>query len=225
MVSRSVSETDRANGLGNRFLWIYVKRSGYLPEGGNLTEAPLKLLATRLQQALDVARKYGGHHVMTRDTTARALWHKEYARLTEGYPGMFGAMTARSEAQVMRIACIYALLGCSDVVREVDLEAALEVWRYCEDSVRFVFGDVLGDPVADSILRSLRTRPDGMTRTDIIVDVFSRHIKAEKLSQGLDLLRERQFARCEVRNDTGGRAEERWFAVMASDDAKWRMAS
>ena len=64
-----------------------------------------------------------------------------------------------------------------------------------------------------------------MTRTDIIVDVFSRHIKAEKLSQALDLLRERGLARCEVRNDTGGRAEERWNAVMASDDAKWRMAS
>ena len=77
----------------------------------------------------------------------RALWHKEYARLSEGYPGMFGAMTARSEAQVMRLACIYALLGCSDVIRVEHLQAALAVWTYCEDSVRFVFGDVLGDPV------------------------------------------------------------------------------
>jgi hypothetical protein len=138
---------------------------------------------------------------------------------------MFGAMTARSEAQVMRLACIYALLGCSDVIRVEHLQAALAVWTYCEDSVRFIFGDVLGDPVADSVLRSLRTRPDGMSRTDIIVDVFSRHIKAEKLSRALDLLRKRGLARCEVCNDTGGRAEERWFATMASDDAKWRMAS
>jgi hypothetical protein len=185
-VRRHLSETDRANGLGNRFLWVYVRRARLLPDGGDLTEVKeLKTLATRLQQALDTARKHGGHHVMTRDTTARALWHKEYARLSEGYPDtMFGAMTARSEAQVMRLACIYALLGCSDVVRVEHLQAALAVWTYCEDSVRFVFGDVLGDPVADTILRALRTHPDGMTRTEIIADVFARHIKAEKRRLG-----------------------------------------
>ena len=34
-VRRHLSETDRANGLGNRFLWIHVRRSKLLPDGGN----------------------------------------------------------------------------------------------------------------------------------------------------------------------------------------------
>ena len=104
------------------------------------------------------------------------------------------------------------------------LQAALAVWTYCEDSVRFIFGDVLGDPVADSILRSLRTRPDGMTRTEIIA-LFNRHIKADALSRALDLLREHGLARCETKKDTGGAPEERWFAVTSQDSANKRSAN
>jgi hypothetical protein len=222
-VRRYLSETDRANGLGNRFLWVYVRRSKLLPDGGDLKKESLLPLVDQLKVALAFARNLT-NHVMTRDPAARVLWHMEYARLSEGYPGMFGAMTARAEAQVMRMACIYALLDLSQVVRVEHLKAALAVWTYAEDSVRFAFGDVLGDQIADAILRTLRTRPGGMTRTEIISDVFSRHIKAGILSQALDLLREHNLARCETRNETGGRSEERWFAVMMSDPANERSA-
>ena len=51
---------------------------------------------------------------------------------------------------------------------------ALEIWRYAEDSARFIFGDDLGDPIADEILRSLRASPEGLTRTQIR-DRFNRH--------------------------------------------------
>jgi len=223
-LARYLSETDRANGLGNRFLWIYVRRSKLLPDGGDLTAELLQPFADKLKRALDFAQGRI-NHVMTRDSEAGKLWHAEYARLADGYPdSMFGAMTARAVAQVMRMACIYALLDQSQVICVEHLKAALAVWTYAEDSVRFIFGDALGDPVADTILRALRTRPQGITRTEMIAELFSRHIKADVLSRALDLLRERQLARCEVRNDTGGRAEERWFATMASDDANTRSA-
>jgi len=223
-LARYLSETDRANGLGNRFLWVYVRRSKLLPDGGDLTKELVAPLADRLKSALDFAQGRI-NHVMTRDPEAGKLWHAEYTRLADGYPdSMFGAMTARAVAQVMRMACIYALLDCSQVVCVEHLKAALAVWTYAEDSVRFIFGDALGDPVADTILRALRTRPQGMTRTEMIAELFSRHIKADALSRALDLLRKRQLARCEVRNDTGGRAEERWYARVASDDANTRSA-
>jgi hypothetical protein len=47
------------------------------------------------------------------------------------------------------------------------LRAALAVWRYCDDSARYEFGDAVGDPVADELLEALRSRPDGMTRTEV----------------------------------------------------------
>ncbi len=222
-VTRYLDDTARANGLGNRFLWAYVKRSQLLPDGGNLTKDLLQPLADKLRDALDFAQGLKGH-VMTRDPQARLLWHKEYVRLSEGYPGMFGMMTARAEAQVMRLACIYALLDKSQLVKLDHLKAALAVWAYGEDSVRFIFGDILGDPTADTILRALRIRPDGMTRTEIIA-LFNRHIKADALSRALDLLREHGLARCETKKDTGGAPEERWFAVTSQDSANKRSAN
>jgi hypothetical protein len=37
-------------------------------------------------------------------------------------------------------------------------EAALTLWRYCDASARYIFGDLVGDPVADTILRALRNQ-------------------------------------------------------------------
>src|SRR5438309_1857285 len=57
---------------------------------------------------------------------------------------MAGAMTSRAEAQVMRLAMIYALLDCSEAIRVEHLEAALAVWQYAEASVNHVFGGSAG---------------------------------------------------------------------------------
>ena len=74
---------------------------------------------------------------------------------------MTGAILARAEAQVMRLACVYALLDRSCLVELEHLEAALALWDYSERSAEYVFGDSLGNPVADEILRALRgTRRD-----------------------------------------------------------------
>ena len=43
------------------------------------------------------------------DDSARELWMRVYPQLSEGEPGMLGAMTSRAEAHVLRLACIYAL--------------------------------------------------------------------------------------------------------------------
>ena len=81
---------------------------------------------------------------------------------------MFGALTARSEAQVMRMAMIYALMDQAKVIRIEHLRAALAMWQYIEDSVRFILGDALGEPMADAILREPVHHQAGMTRTEIM---------------------------------------------------------
>src|SRR5262249_18337485 len=61
------------------------------------------------------------------------------------------------------------------------LKAALAVWEYCESSAAFIFGDLLGDPVADEIARALQhAGPVGMTRTHIR-DLFGRHRSADRI--------------------------------------------
>jgi hypothetical protein len=82
---------------------------------------------------------------------------------------------------------IYALLGERSVITEPDLKAALECWRYAEQSARYIFTDKLGDPIADTILAALRMAPNGLTETDIR-DLFHRNAKSNQLDRALQIL-------------------------------------
>jgi hypothetical protein len=208
---RELTRTDAANGFGNRFLWAAVRRSKALPDGGNLPEADLLRLQKRVTCAVEWARALGDHE-LKRDSEARALWHKVYFDLSEGKPGLFGAVTSRAEAQVMRLACVYALLDQSVVIKREHLGAALAVWRYCEVSARYVFGDATGDPLADEILSNLRAAGrSGLTRTDLN-NSFKRNREAADISQRLGFLRDWRLADFKTER-TPGRSAERWYAI------------
>ncbi len=205
---RQITETDMANGLANRFLWLCVKRSKCLPEGGGQTNvAPLVL---RLHRAIGFSEHVGE---IRRDNDARALWHEVYPELSEGKPGLLGAVTSRAEAQVMRLAMIYALLDESAEIGRIHLEAALALWRYAQDSARNIFGSALGDPTADEILQLLKTHPGGVSRT-AIRDLFGRHKSTAEISRALGVLLENGMVHRESRTDTGGRPEELWFPCL-----------
>jgi hypothetical protein len=208
-VRRYLSATEQANGFGNRFLWIAVKRSKVLPEGGHLDPHDLDALREQFRGALNFARSLT--EPMGFDADARAAWYAVYPTLSEGRPGLAGSMCARAEAQVRRLACLYALLGLSSVVRSAHLQAALALWKYADDTVRFVFGDSLGDPVADDILLALQAAPEGLTRDKIRDDVFGKHKGAASITRALGLLHALKLAHGK-KVPTGGRPEERWFA-------------
>lgn len=206
--ARYISATEAAGGTLNRFLVVAVRRSKCLPHGGDPSDNELQALARRIEAAAVEARKWG---TIRWDPAAARLWEEVYPGLTEEREGMFGKVTARAAPQVRRIAMINALLALSGIILEVHLRAALAVWRYAEDSARYLFGDALGDPVADTILRALRANPEGLTRTDILKGLFSGHDRG--IDRALALLMERGLARSERRGETGGRPEERWFAT------------
>lgn len=204
-----LDSTQAGNGFGNRFLWICVRRSQILPEGGRPDAAVLEPLKSKLADAIQFA---GGVGEMTRDPLVREAWRKVYPSLSAGKPGLLGAMLARSDAQVMRLACIYALMDRSAVIGYEHLRAALALWQYAEASARFIFGDALGDPVADEVLKTLRRRSEGMTRTEIR-DHFGRNLEPGRLQRALGSLLENGLARSESITETGGRPAERWHAL------------
>ena len=47
---------------------------------------------------------------------------------------------------------LYALLDGADQIDMPHLEAGISLWDYCEASAGYVFGDIVGDPIADDIL-------------------------------------------------------------------------
>jgi len=205
---RYMESTEAGNGFGNRFLWVCVKRSKVLPEGGQLRDEHLAPVIDKLRRAVEFAQAVGE---MRRDETARQLWYEVYPEISEGRPGLLGAVTARAEAQVMRLACTYALLDCSPVIRAEHLKAALAIWRYAEESARFIFGDSLGDPVADDLLKVLKEAPQGLTRTEIS-NHFGRNKSAREIGRALGVLLERGLARRHQDASTAGKSAERWFA-------------
>jgi len=205
-----ISRTDLANGLANRFLFAMVTRSKLLPFGGDLSDRDILEMADRLKPAIDSARSIGR---VTMTAAAKKHWVAVYGPLSGDRDGLLGAVTARAEAQVVRLALVYALLDAEADINEHHLAAALAVWEYCETSAVHIFGELLGDPVADELLRALQQAgPEGMTRT-AIRDLFGRHQSNDRITAALRLLATKGRARM-TQDQTRGRPAETWFAVV-----------
>lgn len=210
-----VDEMD--NGFANRFLWACSRRSKCLPEGGRMWEVIESEPFRELQKDFNRIH-YAVKGPVRRDADASDIWGYDdkpdagiYSELTKERHGMFGACTARAAALTLRLSLIYALLDGASEIRKEHLIAALEVWRYCDDSAKYIFGDALGDPTADEILRALRAAPAGLTRTEITA-LFDRHKPVAELSRALMVLHNRSLARFELQK-TKGRPVEKWYAV------------
>jgi hypothetical protein len=210
---RYLKHTEIANGFGNRILWCAVRRSKALPfGGGDLDQDKLQRLQERLLKTIEWGSEQGGGpRELTRGPDANELWAQVYADLSDGKPGLTGALISRAEAQVVRLAGLYAVLDQTLVVGRNHLEAALAIQQYVEDSVHFIFGDRLGDPVADEILSALRKRANGLTRTEIR-DLFGRNRYQQDIDRALEILLRYGLA-YRTTEATGGRSAERWRAV------------
>lgn len=204
-----LTQTDTANGFANRFILMCAKRSKVLPFGGDqMDEAVMAGFAARLEKAAGKAMSLGP---IPMADDARQIWAAVYPELSQGHRGLFGAVTARAEAQCLRLALIYALLDEVTAIKAEHIKAALAVWKRAEASARFLFGAALGDPVADAILTALRQAGAALSRTQIST-LFSRNHKADRIQAALDLLQTRGLARSE-RQPTPGAPKEVWLCV------------
>ena len=210
-IRRSLDHTSMANGYANRFLFVCVRRGRLLPHGGAVDETVTGALSTRTREALTAARAVGR---MRMDPDTMRLWEEVYPRLSEGLPGLLGAITGRAEAQTVRLALLYALLDQAPQISQIHLEAALALWNYCEASARYVFRDLLGDPVADMILRALKmSGAAGMTRT-AIRDLFARNESSDRIVAALGRLYSAGKVRFDRHKASRGPFEtEVWFAL------------
>jgi hypothetical protein len=212
-LAKYLSRTEAFNGFANRFLWLLVQRSKLLPDGGHALD--LAPFGSRLQSALAAARQVGQ---MTRSAAASRVWHEVYPQLTADRPGLYGAVTGRAEAQVLRLSMVYALLDGQAVIDEAHLRAALALWSYAECSAQLIFGVEPEDPLLGLVLRRLQAAgAAGLTRTELN-NAFHRNIPAADLLAALAMLRDGGQATSEkLMTGKPGAPVERWFAVRRNE--------
>jgi hypothetical protein len=207
---RYLNATEQANGFANRFIWLTVYRSKCIPNPVGIPEETLFPLIERLRDRVEQARHVGE---IRRDETAEQVWASVYPTLSEGQPGLIGAVLGRAEAQVMRVACLNALADGSSAVKVAHLSAALALWDYSVQSTTAIFGEMTGDTTADRIFATL-TEAREMTETEIR-DLFGRHKSAE-IDLALSALMRSGKATAETVT-TGGRPKTIWRPIMGRD--------
>ena len=139
-------------GLGNRFLWCCIRRNGKKPHPVRMRDDTIAELAGSFRRAFEHARTL--EIVGWADESVRAQWASVYEELSEGGHGVLGAMTGRSEAQVLRLAMVYTLLDEKPNIEAVHLDAALALWDYCGKSAKYLFGH--DDPIADAAAKVMK---------------------------------------------------------------------
>jgi hypothetical protein len=166
-LTERLNQADIFNGFANRFLWVLARRSQELPHGGSLRVDELPDLIAAAAGAITWAGKRPRR--IEFDPAARKIWTATYHDLESEKGGRLDAITQRAAAQVRRVALIYAVLDQSNRIRPAHLRAAIEVWRYCEDSAAYLFADTPATSLERKIKRVL-DKADGEWVTTTVLN-------------------------------------------------------
>ncbi len=216
---RHMTSNKLGGGIANRFNFFLVRRSKLLSRGGAQEEWPDELVEElrgavefgKLDRRIDLSEEpepeYGGR-------SAGELWDEVYPELSEAAPELFGVVTSRAEAQVRRLATLYAVLDRSRKVKVAHLMAALALWEYSRQSSYLLFGQKTGDALADEIMDALDDAgEEGMTQSEIN-RYFGSNYRAGQLRAALNSLEKAGWVRWEKAAKEGpGRPEIRWWSI------------
>ena len=214
-----LTETEMSNGYANRHLFALVRRSKLLPSGGNIDDAEVDHLGMLTRSALEAGRRVG---LLRRTAAAEERWTGLYYELADDEPGgLLGSVIARDAAQVLRLSVLYALTDGSTTVDVTHIDAASAVWDYCRASAETIFGDALGDPVADKLLRAIRAAGDYGLDGREQHQALAGHASAAQMKVALDSLvsKGRVLIRTE---ESGGRPRRVAVACEQSEPSEQR---
>lgn len=198
------------NGFGNRFLWVLATRSKELPYGGDLRVEDLDELVKEVKKSILWADEKDRRIDFDNDT--RKLWPALYSELGRNEGGRLGAIVDRAEPQVRRLALVYAAIDRSEAVRPVHLKAALEVWRYCEESAAYLFGDAPALGAEGRVERVMRRYRRWVDRSTLYRKLERSGIKSYYLDAALASLEEQgKVESREVATRGRPRTEYKWI--------------
>jgi hypothetical protein len=210
-VLRFLDVVQLANGFANRFLWICSRRQKIVPLPQAMSEDVFNPLYHAVQKLITQARQLREIR-LTPD--AAAFWESIYADISRDTTGLIGNITARSEAQCIRLALCYALLDGSDVIDVHHLQSATALWSYAECSVYYIFDNTNDNSLSNKILEILKTGKKSSSELNV---ELGGHIKADKLRECLqELIGFRKI--CSLTEQTKGRPRTIFFLAETADN-------
>lgn len=197
-----MTDTETYGGLAGRNLWVLVKRSHRLPNGGNVPDDIALHHGTIIGKAIATAR---GSGLLARTPEAEMRWAEVYNELADDDPGgLLGAAIGRDAPQTLRLSVLYALLDGSRIIDVEHVNAAHSFWKYCRESAAHIWQGASGNAHVERLVTALGHAGEaGLDRT-AQHEVFGKNLKAEQLDALRRHLIDRAIA-VERSASTGGR--------------------
>lgn len=205
---RYMTSTETANGFGNRVLWTATRRSKSLADSGDMDVEIMGEIVNELRGSLAFVRKLGKVEVK-RSLDAANLWKDVYPIIDVERPGLIGALTARTPAQICRVALIFALADRQREIGKDHLLAAMAVVDFANRSAMHIFGSGMGDRTQDELIACLED-VGVMTKAEMFA-ALQRHVSRDQLNRALASLdRAGRVVRISTRPSRPGRPAEKW---------------
>lgn len=193
---KRLEQSEYASALASRILWVCVRRP-------KIVAIPESIPVAKMLDYADAIAKAIQFSAETNELSLTAESLELWGTLAISLAKANSPMSERARVQVLRIACVFALLDCTDQVTPQHLRAAAHVWDYCLGSVAYIFEGEQNEE-ANKILVALR-KHGGMTTTQIRVNVFQQNIKSAAMNTLLKSLETQGRIKRTVRQRVDGR--------------------
>ena len=195
-----IEQRELTNGFANRFMVIFSERTKLEPFPKSTPQVEVDALAGRVAEVLTFAQaeRWVDRDHMRISLSPEAA--KEYGALYLGelnrydYGPLVTGLLERRAPMLLRIAMIFALTDCRQIVERKHLAAALAWIHYWTDSVRFIFSSGAQEraqaEVVDSaqkIVEYLATNGRS-TRTKLNAECFQGKLSRDRLDEAIDEL-------------------------------------
>lgn len=194
---KTLQETEYTNGFANRILWFCIRKPKIVEVPESIPQERMTAYAADFAQAIRFAQKTNN---LGLSDESLILW-KTVAKPLATQETEFAE---RARVQVLRLACIFALLDCTDIVSPAHLTAALHIWDYCTASVAYIF-ESSEDEEESKLLAAIRKHGGGMTTTEISVSVYQKNMKSADLNTLLKSLETKGKITRETRQPATGK--------------------
>ena len=196
-LDKLLSDSDKYNGLANRFLWVFSERTLLIP---NPEVISLEDFPNEINQLNVSIQNLKNETEIGLSPEAMKMWNNVYMELSiEGDP-MVDSITGRGEPYVRKLAMLYALQEGLQVAEVRHLESAHALWKYAHDSASYVFGGSVLSKKEQELFDAIKNSPDGYSRTQAH-KLFNNHVKADGLNKLLSKLEDMNLISSQTNKD------------------------